>query len=128
MFSQFIAFLCILSSDAVAADGGRILVVPYDSISHQVHASVTLRQATTSSDNTSTVSGSHMIDASIYDLLPDEDNFKSVIVHSQHICNILFSSGTTGEPKAIPWYHATPLKSAIDGHLHQVYYFKFCWL
>jgi acetyl-CoA synthetase len=32
--------------------------------------------------------------------------------------NILFSSGTTGEPKAIPWTHTTPIKCAVDGHLH----------
>ena len=31
---------------------------------------------------------------------------------------ILFSSGTTGAPKAIPWDHTTPIKSAVDGHLH----------
>nr|GMD35736.1 probable acyl-activating enzyme 17, peroxisomal [Ipomoea batatas] len=29
--------------------------------------------------------------------------------------NILFSSGTTGEPKAIPWTVATPFKAAADG-------------
>eukprot|EP00606_Chrysophyceae_sp_TOSAG23-5_P000320 GSChrysophyteH2.ASY1.ANO1.1429.1 assembled CDS len=34
-------------------------------------------------------------------------------------CNILFSSGTTGEPKAIVWSHSTPIKCAIDGYLHQ---------
>ena len=33
--------------------------------------------------------------------------------------NVLFSSGTTGEPKAIPWDHLTPLRSASDGHFHQ---------
>jgi acetyl-CoA synthetase len=33
--------------------------------------------------------------------------------------NILFSSGTTGDPKAIPWTQATPIKCAADGHLHQ---------
>ena len=33
--------------------------------------------------------------------------------------NILFSSGTTGTPKAIPWTHLTPIKAAMDGHLHQ---------
>ncbi len=33
--------------------------------------------------------------------------------------NILFSSGTTGEPKAIPWTQTTPIKCAVDGHLHQ---------
>ena len=32
--------------------------------------------------------------------------------------NILFSSGTTGEPKAIPWNHTTPLKAAMDGRYH----------
>jgi acetyl-CoA synthetase len=31
---------------------------------------------------------------------------------------ILFSSGTTGEPKAIPWTHETPLKCAMDAHFH----------
>jgi acetyl-CoA synthetase len=30
----------------------------------------------------------------------------------------LFSSGTTGDPKAIPWSHLTPIKCAMDGHFH----------
>jgi acetyl-CoA synthetase len=33
--------------------------------------------------------------------------------------NILFSSGTTGDPKAIPWTHSTPVKCAMDGLYHQ---------
>lgn len=33
--------------------------------------------------------------------------------------NVLFSSGTTGEPKAIPWSHTTPIKAAMDSHFHQ---------
>jgi acetyl-CoA synthetase len=32
--------------------------------------------------------------------------------------NILFSSGTTGDPKAIPWTHATPIKCASDAYYH----------
>ncbi len=32
--------------------------------------------------------------------------------------NILFSSGTTGDPKAIPWTHLTPIKAAADGFIH----------
>jgi len=31
---------------------------------------------------------------------------------------ILFSSGTTGSPKGIPWDQTTPMKSAGDGYLH----------
>lgn len=32
---------------------------------------------------------------------------------------LLFSSGTTGEPKAIPWPQTTLIKAAADGHLYQ---------
>ncbi|EXC25137.1 putative acyl-activating enzyme 17 [Morus notabilis] len=32
--------------------------------------------------------------------------------------NILFSSGTTGDPKAIPWTQATPFKAAADAWCH----------
>jgi len=33
--------------------------------------------------------------------------------------NILFSSGTTGEPKAVAWSHLTPLRAAADAWAHQ---------
>jgi acyl-coenzyme A synthetase/AMP-(fatty) acid ligase len=33
--------------------------------------------------------------------------------------NILFSSGTTGEPKAVAWSHVTPLRAAVDAWAHQ---------
>lgn len=45
--------------------------------------------------------------------------FEPVIREATDTCNILFSSGTTGEPKAIVWSHATPIKCAVDGYLHQ---------
>ncbi len=35
------------------------------------------------------------------------------------VTNYLFSSGTTGSPKAIPWSHATPIKCAADAMFHQ---------
>ena len=52
------------------------------------------------------------------DLLADEPVFESILREPTDITNILFSSGTTGDPKAIPWTHLTPLKCAMDGHFH----------
>lgn len=46
------------------------------------------------------------------------DNYTAVEQPAYAFTNILFSSGTTGEPKAIPWTHLTPLKSAADGWCH----------
>ncbi|WP_040897556.1 AMP-binding protein [Xenococcus sp. PCC 7305] len=46
------------------------------------------------------------------------EQFEAVVTGPEAHTNILFSSGTTGEPKAIPWTQTTPLKCAIDGHLH----------
>ena len=42
----------------------------------------------------------------------------SRIADPYDIISILFSSGTTKEPKAIPWTHLTPLKCATDGYFH----------
>jgi acetyl-CoA synthetase len=47
------------------------------------------------------------------------DQFKSHVSDSSDPINILFSSGTTGDPKAIPWTHQTPIKCAADGFIHQ---------
>ncbi len=53
------------------------------------------------------------------DLLDAADTFESVTGDPYRTSNVLFSSGTTGEPKAIPWNHLTPIKSAMDGFYHQ---------
>ena len=53
------------------------------------------------------------------DLLSSDDTFESVTGDPYRTTNILFSSGTTGDPKAIPWTHLTPIKSAMDGFYHQ---------
>lgn len=50
--------------------------------------------------------------------LSDRDEFQSVACHPHGHTNILFSSGTTGTPKAIPWTHTTPIKCAMDAYLH----------
>ncbi|KAM0885980.1 hypothetical protein ACQ4PT_029982 [Festuca glaucescens] len=46
------------------------------------------------------------------------DIYTAVEQPAYQFSNILFSSGTTGEPKAIPWTHLTPLKAAADGWCH----------
>jgi acetyl-CoA synthetase len=53
------------------------------------------------------------------DFLSTKADFKTVIQNPDDIITILFSSGTTGEPKAIPWTHTTPIKCASDGYYHQ---------
>ncbi len=57
-------------------------------------------------------------DASWSEFLADRDIFEPRASDPDDIVNILFSSGTTGEPKAIPWTHTTPIKCAMDGCLH----------
>jgi len=58
-------------------------------------------------------------DVSWYDLIRDvSDKHTSAKRSAMDPCNILFSSGTTGEPKAIVWSHSTPIKSAVDGYYH----------
>lgn len=44
--------------------------------------------------------------------------FEAVVGNPSDPINVLFSSGTTGDPKAIPWNHTTPIKCAMDGMLH----------
>ncbi len=51
--------------------------------------------------------------------LVERDQFYPIAATPVETINVLFSSGTTGEPKAIPWNHLTPIKCAIDGFCHQ---------
>ncbi len=51
--------------------------------------------------------------------LSSKTDFNTVIQNPEAIITVLFSSGTTGAPKAIPWTHTTPIKSASDGYYHQ---------
>jgi len=53
------------------------------------------------------------------DFLSTNTSFHSVPARPGSTTNVLFSSGTTGDPKAIPWTHLTPLKCAMDGRYHQ---------
>ncbi|MGH9749555.1 MAG: AMP-binding protein [Candidatus Polarisedimenticolia bacterium] len=53
------------------------------------------------------------------DLLSGDPTPASRPADADETINILFSSGTTADPKAIPWTHLTPIKCAMDGHFHQ---------
>jgi len=53
------------------------------------------------------------------DFLVENNQFNSHPCDAKTSCNILFSSGTTGIPKAIPWTHATAIKAASDACLNQ---------
>ena len=52
------------------------------------------------------------------EFLSDSDRFDAVGCDPHDHTNILFSSGTTGGPKAIPWTQTTPIKCAVDAYLH----------
>jgi acetyl-CoA synthetase len=53
------------------------------------------------------------------DFIVENDKFESVKCKPDCVSTILFSSGTTSAPKAIPWTHVTPIKCASDGFFHQ---------
>ncbi|GLU20288.1 hypothetical protein SLE2022_364960 [Rubroshorea leprosula] len=46
------------------------------------------------------------------------EEFAAIEKPIESFTNILFSSGTTGEPKAIPWTNVTPFKAAADAWCH----------
>ena len=52
------------------------------------------------------------------DFLSDRTDFRAVPRDPSDVSTILFSSGTSGPPKAIPWDQTTAIKSAVDAHLH----------
>lgn len=58
-------------------------------------------------------------DRSWQDFFVNNTIFNSVACDPMAACNILFSSGTTGEPKAIVWNHTTAIKAASDAFFHQ---------
>ena len=58
-------------------------------------------------------------DLSLDDLLSPRDEYESVVSGPSEMITVLFSSGTTGTPKAVPWTHHNPIKCAMDGRFHQ---------
>lgn len=68
-------------------------------------------------------------DMSWDDFLTSQDHFTPISCAPNDHINILFSSGTTGAPKAIPWMHTAPIKAASDAYLHHNLkpHDIFCW-
>ncbi len=68
-------------------------------------------------------------DISWEDFLNRNDQFTAIPSEPQDYINILFSSGTTGDPKAIPWTQTTPIKCASDAYFHHNIQAGdvFCW-
>jgi acetyl-CoA synthetase len=64
------------------------------------------------------VSGLRKSDLDWSSFLGGDERFSPVSCNPGDVMNILFSSGTTGDPKAIPWTHTTAIKCASDGYLH----------
>ncbi|MGA7935038.1 MAG: AMP-binding protein, partial [Kovacikia sp.] len=52
------------------------------------------------------------------EFLSPKETFDAIATTPASPINILFSSGTTGDPKAIPWTQTTPIKCASDAYLH----------
>ena len=52
------------------------------------------------------------------DLLVAGSDTRAHVADPYAVTNVLFSSGTTGVPKAVPWTHLTPIKAAVDGRFH----------
>ena len=51
--------------------------------------------------------------------LSDNSEYQAVACDPMDTTQILFSSGTTGEPKAILWNHTTAIKAGSDAYFHQ---------
>jgi len=58
-------------------------------------------------------------DLSWQQFLVANSEFAAIACDPHAPINILFSSGTTAEPKAIVWDHTSAIKAAIDGYLYQ---------
>ncbi|KAM1472451.1 hypothetical protein ACFX13_029405 [Malus domestica] len=61
--------------------------------------------------------------------LPRKNYYSPVYQPVDSVTNILFSSGTTGDPKAIPWTQLSPIRCAADSWAHNDNQVGdvFCW-
>jgi acetyl-CoA synthetase len=93
-----------------------------DGKSHAVYSKVLAaegpRAIVLESDVATAVRTERPQDLSWPEFLASKDEYEAVACRPSDPSNILFSSGTTKDPKAIPWTHTTPIKAAVDAYLH----------
>jgi acetyl-CoA synthetase len=102
----------IFTQDAIRRGGKRLPL--YEKVT-QAHAP----RAIVVADDESSNSSLRAMDVPFKAFLGEAGVFTNVAADPSATINILFSSGTTGNPKAIPWTHSTAIRCALDGYVHQ---------
>lgn len=112
----------IFTQDTITRDNKKINL--FDRVQQSTSEKIVLLSGSFSDSKTY----SHQI-IKWQDFIVENKEFNTIICQPSDIINILFSSGTTGEPKAIPWDHTTPIKCASDAFFHHNLKpgDRFCW-
>jgi acetyl-CoA synthetase len=113
----------IFTQDRIHWDGKKLPL--YEKVQHAIetdqvkaHSNARIKAIVLPCEETISLS-LHENDIRWTDFLLDNPDFTSVSCDPMMACNILFSSGTTAEPKAIVWNHTTAIKAASDAYFHQ---------
>ncbi|MBC8232653.1 AMP-binding protein [bacterium] len=103
-----------LYAKIVSANAPKAIVLPNNSLPLEGVGEVGMKSLNDSTVSIQLRDG----DLTWEQFLSNKDDFNSISCNPYDYMNILFSSGTTGEPKVIPWTQTTPIKCAADGYLH----------
>lgn len=108
----------LFTVDAVVRSGKRVSV--YDRVrnANAPMAIVLAKAAADDREDSPEISSLRDGDLSWTNFLSDDESDTVVYGAPDTPMNVLFSSGTTGDPKAIVWDHSTPIKAAADGYFH----------
>ncbi len=104
--------ICIFTQDVIKRSGKKLPL--YEKVAAATSAPCIIFET----DNNSSFSYREQ-DLSWRDFLKNKADYDFDVAEPEKEICLLFSSGTSGHPKAIPWKQMTPLKAANDAHLHQ---------